>query len=147
MDPLPSAGLRVTIGPFSGGGEGVGEELCRASLLKKKKKEKRSICVSSSVALAGLSDTITEEPVSRDSAAAEPSPREDSPPETQRTPRRGRPPLAASHRCSLSLPPSTSAETSASESAKPRDGPRQASVFSPEPLAVEAFSLAVSPEQ
>lgn len=30
--------------------------------------EKRSICVSSSVALAGLSDTITEEPVSCDSA-------------------------------------------------------------------------------
>lgn len=34
--------------------------------------EKRSICVSSSVALAGLSDTITEEPVSCDSAGETP---------------------------------------------------------------------------
>lgn len=34
--------------------------------------EKQSICVSSSVALAGLSDTITEEPVSCDSARETP---------------------------------------------------------------------------
>lgn len=43
------------------------EELCRASLLKN-----RSICVSSTVALAGLSDTITEESVSCDSAEETP---------------------------------------------------------------------------
>lgn len=34
--------------------------------------EKRRICVSSSVALAGLSDTITEESVSSDSAGETP---------------------------------------------------------------------------
>lgn len=44
---------------------GLGKELCQAS------PEKRSICVSSSVTLAGLSDTITEEPVSSGSEAEE----------------------------------------------------------------------------
>lgn len=38
----------------------------------RKKKKTQRICVSSSVALAGLSDTITEEPVSRDGAGETP---------------------------------------------------------------------------
>lgn len=52
------------------GGEGRHRTLER--IVSDVSPEKRSICVSSSVALAGLSHTITEEPVSCDSAGETP---------------------------------------------------------------------------